>query len=265
MIVAAGMLLGAGAAFAQPHAGDILLTIDGTSTINTGHINADGSLNTHERVFGTTLGVTFPNFTDNPGFDCLPGTFPNTSRNGFRILDALRVWDGTDFHLIPDELMEIAFSTLSVETPATPMVVEGFTLAVGSNGEWHRHLEYTLGAPADPGIYLLQLQIYSNTGTINPTQPFWMVFNQNLDQATLDGVVHWVKVRLAGEFDCGSADFNCDGDVGTDADIEAFFSCLAGNCPAAPCASGADFNGDGDVGTDADIEAFFRVLAGGTC
>jgi hypothetical protein len=26
-----------------------------------------------------------------------------------------------------------------------------------------------------------------------------------------------------------------------------------------------DFNGDGDVGTDADIEAFFRVLAGGSC
>jgi hypothetical protein len=64
---------------------------------------------------------------------------------------------------------------------------------------------------------------------------------------------------------CGTADFNCDGDVGTDADIEAFFSCLAGACPAAPCANSADFNGDGDVGTDADIEAFFRVLAGGTC
>jgi len=64
---------------------------------------------------------------------------------------------------------------------------------------------------------------------------------------------------------CGSADYNCDGDVGTDADIEAFFACLAGNCPAAPCTSNADFNGDGDVGTDADIEAFFRVLAGGAC
>ena len=64
---------------------------------------------------------------------------------------------------------------------------------------------------------------------------------------------------------CGSADFNCDGDTGTDQDIEAFFSCLAGNCPAAPCNSTADFNGDGDVGTDADIEAFFRVLAGGNC
>jgi subtilisin-like proprotein convertase family protein len=64
---------------------------------------------------------------------------------------------------------------------------------------------------------------------------------------------------------CGSADFNCDGDVGTDADIEAFFACLAGMCPAPPCMNSADFNGDGDVGTDSDIEAFFRVLAGGPC
>jgi subtilisin family serine protease len=62
---------------------------------------------------------------------------------------------------------------------------------------------------------------------------------------------------------CGTADFNGDGDVGTDADIEAFFACLAGSCCAA-CDT-ADFNGDGDVGTDSDIEAFFRVLAGGSC
>jgi hypothetical protein len=64
---------------------------------------------------------------------------------------------------------------------------------------------------------------------------------------------------------CGSADFDCDGDTGTDFDIQAFFACLAGNCPAPPCPNNADFNGDGDVGTDADIEAFFRVLAGGHC
>jgi len=64
---------------------------------------------------------------------------------------------------------------------------------------------------------------------------------------------------------CGSADFNCDGDLGTDADIEAFFACLAGTCPGTSCLSSADFNGDGDIGTDADIEAFFRVLAGGSC
>jgi hypothetical protein len=62
---------------------------------------------------------------------------------------------------------------------------------------------------------------------------------------------------------CPSADINGDGDIGTDADIEAFFACLAGDCCNA-CGT-ADFNRDGDVGTDADIEAFFRVLGGGGC
>jgi|GEM_PF-6381963 len=62
---------------------------------------------------------------------------------------------------------------------------------------------------------------------------------------------------------CDSADFNCDEDFGTDADIESFFACLGGNCPA--CPNDSDFNNDGDFGTDADIEAFFRVLGGGAC
>jgi hypothetical protein len=91
------------------------------------------------------------------------------------------------------------------------------------------------------------------------------VFNGNansVDEAY--NVVLYVGNTTAAPF-CGSADFNCDGDVGTDADIEAFFACIAGTCPQPPCMSSGDFNGDGDVGTDADIEAFFRVLAGGTC
>jgi subtilisin-like proprotein convertase family protein len=68
---------------------------------------------------------------------------------------------------------------------------------------------------------------------------------------------------IAFDAGCGKADFNGDGDVGTDADIEAFFDCLAGNC--CPTCGGVDFNGDGDVGTDADIESFFNVLGGGAC
>jgi outer membrane protein assembly factor BamB len=60
-----------------------------------------------------------------------------------------------------------------------------------------------------------------------------------------------------------SPDFDNDGDAATDADIEAFFACIAGNC--CPTCGSADFNADGDTATDADIEAFFRALAGGTC
>jgi hypothetical protein len=63
--------------------------------------------------------------------------------------------------------------------------------------------------------------------------------------------------------DCASPDFNHDGDVGTDQDIDAFFACLAGTC--CPTCDSADINHDGDVGTDQDIEAFFRVLGGGAC
>ncbi|MBC7772666.1 MAG: hypothetical protein H7210_09255 [Pyrinomonadaceae bacterium] len=64
---------------------------------------------------------------------------------------------------------------------------------------------------------------------------------------------------------CGTADYDCDGDVGTDADIETFFACLGGNCAGTCFPGGSDFNRDGDAGTDADIESFFRVLAGGAC
>jgi hypothetical protein len=72
----------------------------------------------------------------------------------------------------------------------------------------------------------------------------------------------FVLAGWAGQPPC-SADYNGDGDFGTDQDIEAFFRCLAGNC-CATCAP-SDFNGDGDFGTDQDIESFFRVLAGNPC
>jgi autotransporter-associated beta strand protein len=127
----------------------------------------------------------------------------------------------------------------------------------------------------------------ANLGTANTTTG---AFNGLLEGATVSlgtfgGVAFTGTISYAGDYatnnptagtgndvviynvhgGCGTADFNCDGDTGTDADIEAFFACLSGTCPPPPCASSADFNGDGDVGTDSDIEAFFRVLGGGTC
>jgi hypothetical protein len=76
------------------------------------------------------------------------------------------------------------------------------------------------------------------------------------------GVAQYYTVYVS---PCGTADFDGDGDSGTDADIEAFFACLAGQCCPTCFPGGADFNADGDSGTDADLEAFFRVLAGGPC
>lgn len=68
--------------------------------------------------------------------------------------------------------------------------------------------------------------------------------------------------RPGGTTSC-DGDFNGDGDVATDQDIEAFFACLGGNC--CPLCLTSDFNGDGDAGTDQDVESFFRVIGGGAC
>ena len=64
---------------------------------------------------------------------------------------------------------------------------------------------------------------------------------------------------------CGTSDYNGDGDIGTDQDIEAFFACLGGTCCDTCHPGGSDFNNDGDAGTDQDIESFFRVLGGNPC
>lgn len=77
--------------------------------------------------------------------------------------------------------------------------------------------------------------------------------------------VNFEQGRISCASACGTADFDGDGDVGTDRDIESFFRCLAGSCCATCFNLGADFDADGDVGTDRDIEAFFRVLAGNPC
>lgn len=81
-------------------------------------------------------------------------------------------------------------------------------------------------------------------------------------RVVVTGACDTVTSYLASVF-INSADFDNDGDAATDADIEAFFACIAGTCPST--GGSADFDADGDSATDADIESFFRVLAGGPC
>lgn len=126
-------------------------------------------------------------------------------------------------------------------------------MAWGENVGW---INFAAGGMANPPHYARIDYVHQRlTG---------YVWGENIGWINLEDAARFVGVAgFPGP--CGSADFNCDGDTGTDMDIEAFFACIAGLCPPLPCASTADFDGDGDVGTDGDIEAFFRVLAGGNC
>ena len=233
---ASGVL--AGTTMAQ-HQGDVLLSVV-NGRIQTGAVLDDGVLDPDERVFISTLGVAFPDFADDPGFDNLPGTFPANTSVGFRLKAALRAWDGSAFAVIPDERIEVSFGPLGpVATPVSDETVDGFTIRVGNNGQWHRHYEYVLASPAETGVYLMEMTLTSTAAEIAESLPFWIVFNQNESQATVQAAAAWVTARKL----C-PADFNADGFLDF-FDYDDFVNCFE----SGTCGDGrsADFNSDGFV------------------
>jgi hypothetical protein len=113
------------------------------------------------------------------------------------------------------------------------------------------------------GDYYLALSFAYNAVTFATGSDRWHVRNIDISNWQ-DGVGVSPSWSTCPSSFCCRNDFNGDGDVGTDLDIEDFFACLGGTC-CPTCPPNADFNCDGDVGTDADIESFFRVLSGGPC
>jgi hypothetical protein len=178
-------------------------------------------------------------YTDNIGTDAVavrsgPLTLPSGFNPGGALTPAVNPWGGI-----------IEFTTPYVYTGGNLLITirhNGHTGGAGSgNAE-------ACANELAPGCQAIGVSSYTQADTWYAQGMLSMVF----------------RVEAGGPA-CGTSDFNGDGDFGTDADIESFFACLAGNCCASCFSGGADFNGDGDTGTDADIEAFFRVLAGGQC
>jgi hypothetical protein len=136
-----------------------------------------------------------------------------------------------------------------------------------ASGQSDNHLLYSPAAPNTPGAANVLSELNSGSGELTIiARPQTQVMAAPYAGASHPTLASPRLVIFAGGgLACGTADFDGDGDTGTDADIEAFFACLAGNCCATCYPGGADFNADGDTGTDADIESFFRVLAGGPC
>jgi hypothetical protein len=219
MSIVAGVCGGAYGLASAQHAGDVLLTVE-NGRIVTGLIDETGTnVRSNVRVFGAKLGEIVPNFTDEPGFDNEPGTFAVGSRIGFNVRRAVRVYDDHQFGTVSGSF-EIAFGPLSVQTHADDVPVPGFSLPVGINGEWHTHLEYTLLSPAEDGLYLLELELYSDEPGVGTSLPFWFVFNQNQSEQEHAVALRWANVHLAGacvaDVDDGTQSGNYDGGVTID-------------------------------------------------
>ncbi len=235
------------AAHAQPHGGDIVLSIH-ADRIATNTVDEDGSVSPH-RVFESEFGAL--DFTDEPGFDSDSGVFPPLSQIGFSIRRALRLWNGSAFPAdptgIPAERIRIRKSGFGdVLTPTTDTLTPGFAIDVSSSGEFHQHLGYTLQSPNAPGIYLLELELWSSAPAILTSDPFWIVFNNDLSEDDHALALEWTLNNLIGS--------RCPADVNADtlADIldfldylDAFSACENLSAPCAgPGGIPADFNGD---------------------
>ncbi len=239
-LLAAPLLL-ASSCLAQIHAGDIVLSISSSGAIQTNAIN-DQSQIVPLRVFGAAFGEA-PNFTNDPGFDCADGTFAPLSQVGFTIRRAIRAWDGSSFpsNVIPGERIQVRLGPLGPTlTPTTDIPLTGFSLAANSSGKYHHHLGYTLlaapgnSSPAD-GVYLYEVELFSNQPGVQTSQPFWLVFNQNRSSQEHQDAIAWVASHLL----C-AADFNADGTV----DFFDYLDFVAGFSAGE---STADFNSDGVI------------------
>lgn len=186
------------------HAGDIGLDVVDEQ------LRVYGPLGSEEDTGGVYLGTFgdtgFPGFTSNPGFDAASGTLP-PGRIGFTVLEGLRRFDPFEGDWRdPEEVGEslrIYFVTL--ETIVADDPVEGFDLAVQSDGGWHRHVNYVLlpdeAGVTQAGVYRLDLALYSTMGLAD-SEPFTILFDFEASSAeVLDAIASMYVEDCPGDLD----------------------------------------------------------------
>lgn len=255
----------AGEALAQSlHDADLVIRYGAGGAIETG-LPGPGGVEWGRRVARGRLDLAqFANLSDDPGFDSSSGAFPGGTTIGLDLLAALRQWDGVGFETIdPGFVMSVTKGSSIISTPAADQRVPGF--AVGSadaNGRFHHHVRYFL-SPYDaftqiPGMWLLQLELWSTDPAVTPSGPVFIVFANGAGfAALLDEGVAWVEANLLGGGGCNPADLSEPFGVLDLSDITAFVGAFVAQDPAADL---AEPTGVFDL---ADLTAFVTAFTGG--
>lgn len=200
---AAATLVGLSASAAQASGLDVLLLRDeanGVVRIGSFFDPTESIVSLNQRVFEAEFGETDPlqpNFSDEPGFRALEGDFDGGFW-GFNFLDALRVWNGSDFSTISDYTLSADFGPSPTVTTSTSAggFVSGFNIPV-STGGFDDHLDIFLNAPTDSsadGVYLLTLEVFSND--LGASEPIFFVFGRGVDEVDLDAAVGYVRSTI---------------------------------------------------------------------
>jgi hypothetical protein len=218
---------------AQLHFGDIIIEVDagapGGSRVVTGTVDPDSGGVLPECVFPSI--ITAGDFALNPGFDSGLGVFPSSADLGFSIRRALRVWEGGTFDAIPDEWIDVTLGPIGpVSTPAADPAspILAIPNGVSVDGEFHVHYKFTLKAPLgplgeivppDPGVYLLELELWIDPAIHQPSQPFWILFDHDEAPEALPEALEWVRANLAW---CPDPFATCAADLSGDGTVDVF-------------------------------------------
>ena len=167
------------------------------------------------RVFGYDFGEDpeQPYFTQDPGFNAATGSgLPAASQLLFNIVGGgglglpanLSYWDGigaVEFSVTPaGETLTLNFGSQNRIADDATDFVAGFNLqTVSTGGAIHRHLNAFLnGSGGDPtaGIYLLPVELQSGDASIEKSLPFYLLYNNGLDEEAHDVAIDWVERNL---------------------------------------------------------------------
>lgn len=193
-----------------PHVGDVGVSFQSGRIVTTLVEEEEllrGGLGLPQRVFDSDLGtVEFGPFgNDEPGYTS--NILPSGARIGFNIREELKRWNGAGFDGGIIETLQVGrfVGTPGEMTRETSGgFVPGFLFATADNsGFIDEHLSHILrgldtrgfGAPTD-GVYLLELELFTDVAGIENSEPYWVVFNLNLDQSVQDDAISFVEQVL---------------------------------------------------------------------
>jgi uncharacterized protein (TIGR03382 family) len=196
VIAAVAMLVGVGAARGGE---DIGLRVQG-GAITTWAVQHPATFHAPERVFVGDLDLLGGVVTgEEPGF-VIEAASPLTSwQLGFNIRRAARVWDPGAQHFNQVSPLSITIErTLlgAVTTPAAdpPAPLTGLSFLVPSSGT-DFHYDFILNGSAE-GLYLLELEKWTQAPGIASSLPFWIVLNYDVPHAQEEAAVAWVHQHL---------------------------------------------------------------------
>ncbi len=200
------VLLGTAASGVLAHGEDVdvLIRAEGGALVTgSWSHDTDSVVEERERVFAFEWGNDEgANISDEPGFFAEAGTLSGMSW-GVNFVDAVRVWDGSDFDTVSPSTVTFELLGAEQDTPTDAGgFASGFAIPVGGGG-FDDHYEIVLNAPIDgsaDGVYLISMQLFAQPttrgGVPASSETFWFVGNFGADEFAHEAAIEYVEEVL---------------------------------------------------------------------